>query len=300
MKRSYVWIFLVLMAVYIILAFSLPTDPQVLARYNIDQDRARLLNLTVVGPLSLIYFAALYGFVRVKEYAKSIQETKEGPHFNNVANGLAVLGFSLPINSIMSSMVSYTRHAHPELMAEISITRQYLTLVLAGIAIVLLDRGARGLLGTLKRIPKETLSNYKIILAVSLSSIYTWLLVTQSQDPAAELAHYLPIGILIATVAIPYVLIWYLGAGAAIRLYTYQINVKGVIYKRAVGLLAKGVAVIVLISVFLQFFYTIAGLLNRLNLSPLLAVIYFLIALYLIGYGLVARGAKTLKHMEEA
>jgi hypothetical protein len=49
----------------------------------------------------------------------------------------------------------------------------------------------------------------------------------------------------------------------------------------------------------LQFLTTITEQLNRLNLAPLLIVLYLLIAFYAVGYALVARGAKKLKKIED-
>ena len=63
MKKAYVAIFFVLLSTYIILAFTLPTDPQVLSKYGMSQTQSRLLSLTTVIPLALVYLAALYGFI---------------------------------------------------------------------------------------------------------------------------------------------------------------------------------------------------------------------------------------------
>lgn len=103
MKKPYILLFIALLVAYLILALTLPSDPQVLAKHELTQLSARFLNLTILIPISLVYLAALYGFIRVKDYAAKVRDTKEGPHFKDIANGLMLLAFSLPINSILCS-----------------------------------------------------------------------------------------------------------------------------------------------------------------------------------------------------
>ena len=299
MKQAYKWVFLVLLATYVTLAFTLPTNPETLQRLEVSQGQARLLNLTVVIPLSLVYLGALYGFMRIKDYAEKVKDSREGPHFETLARGLMVLAFSLPINSIVSSLTSYIRHAQPHMLSDISIIRQYLALALAFTAIALLARGAQGLFGTLKNASVNRQSFYAIIGPIVLACVYTWLILSQGAGTSDNQPYFMPDWVVITTIAIPYIYAWCIGSWAAVLLYKYHAKVKGVIYKRALDNLAKGIAGVILVSIFLQFLTTLSGLLNRLDLTPLLGVVYVLIALYALGYGLIAQGAKKLKQIEE-
>jgi hypothetical protein len=302
-KKTYVWAFLVLLAVYIVLAFTLPSDPQVLSKHGLTQLNARLLNLTVVVPIALIYLTALYGFIHVDNYATKIHDTKEGPHFKNLALGLMILVFSLPVTAILGSLRSYAGHELPNLLPTITIVRNYIALAFVLAAIYMIAKGVQGLYGTLKRRRannNQLVSFYGIIGPVLLASLYTWLIVAQGYETPGDGPYYLPEWVLITTIIVPYVFIWCVGIWAAVYLYRYQAAVKGVIYKRAINYLAKGIAVIILISILVQGLTSLAGVLNRLDLTPLLFIVYLLIGLYVVGYGLVARGAKKLKQIEEA
>lgn len=301
MKKAYIWIFLTLLAIYIALAFILPTNPQTLSRYDLSQLQARLLNLTIVLPLSLIYLSALYGFIHVDSYAKKIIKSKEGPHFKNLATGLMVLAFSLPVMSVLGSLRSYARHSLPDLAPSITIVRNYVVLAMVFVAILLIAKGAEGLSNTLKRrATNEQLSLYGIVGPVLLASVYTWLIIAQGHSTPGDEPYYLPDWLLIITFVVPYVFIWCVGIWAAIHLRRYQDGVNGIVYKRAINHLAMGIGVIILISIFLQSLTSLGGVVSRLDLTPLLMVVYFLIGLYVVGYGLVARGAKELKQIEEA
>ena len=301
-SRVFVWTFLALLATYVILAFILPTDPQTLSRYGLTQLSARLLNLSIVVPISLIYLSALYGFIHINNYANKVIGTKEGPHFKRLAEGIGVLVFSLPVTSIVGSLRSYARHVQPDLLPSISILRNYLVLVLVFVSILLIAKGAQGLYGSLKR-QKENMqqfSFYGVIGPVLLASIYTWLVIAQGYSTPDNEPYFLPDWLIVTTIIVPYVFVWCLGVRAAVHLLAYQVGVKGVVYKRAISNLAVGIAVIILISILIQFITSLSGVLSRLNLTPILVIVYLLIALYVVGYGLVARGAKKLKQIEEA
>jgi hypothetical protein len=302
-KRIVTWIFLILIAVYVIFAFVLPANPQTLAQHDISELQAKLLSLSIVIPISLIYLVAWYGFLRVDEYAKKIADTKEGPHFKTIALGLMVLAFNLPISSVIGSIRSYARHSAPELLAGATISRNYISMVLMVVAMVLIAKGIAGLYDTLKRrsTTHSTPPLYGLIGPILLASVYTYLIVVQSYSgDAATNPYILPAWVIIPTIAVPYVFAWCTGIWAARRLLAYQSEVKGIIYKRALDHIAKGLAVIILVSVLIQGLTSLAGVLNRLELTPLLTFIYFLLILYVVGFGLLARGANKLKLIEEA
>lgn len=301
-KRIETWIFLILLATYVTLGFVLPSNPETIARYDITQFQARLLNLSIVIPISLIYLTAWYGYLRVGEYAKKITGTKEGPHFRIMALGLMVLVLNLPITSVIGSIRSYARHAAPELLPFATISRNYISMILMVIAMVLIAKGVAGLYDTLKR--RNTLKSqppfYGLIGQILLAAIYVYLIVEQSYtSDTASNPYILPAWVIVPTIAVPYVFAWCTGIWAARRLLAYQLEVKGTVYRHALSYIAKGLAVIVLVSILIQGMTSLGGVLNRLELTPLLSFIYFLLVLYAIGFGLVARGAKKLKLIEE-
>lgn len=300
MKRVYIWTFALLMLCYILLSFTLPTDPQSLEKYQLTQNGARLLTLTFVAPLVIIYTAAFYGFMRFNDYAEKVRKTKEGPHFQKLAIGLMIFAFSLPIQSIIGSLFNYVKHSNEGLVPIITLFREYILLVFAFAAVFMIAKGAEGLFDTLRKSKKKTIpSNYALIGTIIIASVYSWLVATESSRAIAEPAHYLPVWLIILTLAIPYVFVWCIGIRAAWQLHQYQNGVNGIIYRRAFDYLSKGVGVIIALSIFLQLITTLSEQLNRLSLAPLLLVIYFLVALYAVGYGFVARGAKKLKQIEE-
>lgn len=300
MKNRYFWAFTLLILVYVGLAFGLPSDPEVLKRYEITQGQARLLNLTIIAPIVIVYFTALYGFLRFRSYAKSIENSKEGKPLKQISIGLAVLAFGLPIASIMGSLLNYIQLEHSQLITVATILRSYIALLFQVVAFSYIALGAQGLIQTLKRKPVWDRPVLTLLGPIILASIFTWLITSQPHEAASQATYHLPNWLVILTLAVPYVYIWCKGIQAAYKLNAYKDTVKGLLYKRAIGYLAKGIGAVIAVSILIQFITTLSAQLNRLDLGPLLLLLYILIILYALGYGLVARGAKKLKQIEEA
>lgn len=294
-----VWSFLALTALYVVLALALPTDPKVLEKYQIDQAQSRLLSLTIIVPIVLIYLTALYGFIRFKRYSASIHGTNEGRSFEWITYGLAVLVFSLPSLSVVSSLLTYISFRYPELLPSATITRNYLSLIFPLTAFTLLEKGARELYKTLRRAKDRADPFLNPVVIIILSVVFTWLITVRQQGASDERAYYLPTWLIITTLAIPFLYAWCKGIMTAYYLFIYKNRVKGSIYKTAISYLAMGLGTILFSSISIQALTTVSVRLNRLNLTPILLIVYVLVALYAVGYGLVAHGAKQLKKIEE-
>jgi len=297
-NEKYLWAFVALVGLYVGLYFALPTDPETLQRYNLSQTSVRLLGLTVVIPLLGVFFATLYGFLKFKDYASSIADTKEGRGFQYLSNGLMVLAFSLPTASIVSSVLNYIALSQPDLLPTATILKNYIALIFPLVTFILLARGAESLVRSVRG--NQQKRHYNGLLLIVLSCLFTWLITTRPHSNGAEVTYYLPNWLVITTLAIPYLYTWSQGIMTISNLRLYRASVGGKVYKRALGYLAQGVTGIVLLSIIGQAITTLSARLDRLSLTPVLIIVYILIILYALGYGLVARGAKQLKKIEEA
>lgn len=299
-NKPYTYLFLILVTLYLGMVVRLPSDPVALERYHITQSKAHLLGLTIAIPLTLVWLAALYGFLRFKSYADTVSETREGLPFRYLANGLMVLAFSLPITSIISSLLTYMAVHNRDLLPLATIMRNYLNLIFPLIAFTLLAKGADGLVKFLRPIKTLPYPRYSSLGLIIASSLYTFLIIGRPWGGAGgDMVYFLPTWVVVLTIAIPGLYIWHKGALAAYRLYIYKQKVKGVVYKNSFSDLLMGLGTIVVLSISLQIMLTLSERLNRLHLTPLLIIIYILVATYAVGYGLVARGAQQLKKIEE-
>lgn len=301
-KRNFIYIYSGLLLVYLLLALILPSDPEVLSKYSLTQTNARMLNLTIVLPITAIYLTALYGFLKFRDYTKTIIDTREGPFFRKISIGLMFLAFSLPINSIIGSTVNYAKFNNPDLYPGLSVTQNYLSLILALIGFSYVAWGAEGLYRTLKKDVFKSSKFYSIFSLLGpiiVASLYTLLITSQAEVHQSVDTYNLPIWLVVLTVAVPYVYVWCLGVKSVLHFYAYKQAVKGTLYKSAFSNLSKGFAVIISVSVLIQIIVTLSQRLNRLDLTPLLAVIYLLLILYAVGYIYIAYGSKKLNKIEE-
>lgn len=301
--RLLAYVFVALTLSYASMAMFLPPDPDTLTRYDLTLAQVRLLNLTVVLPLIAIWLMALYGYVRFKSYALLVKDSPEGGPLSRLADGLGILAFSLPITAVLGSVFNYLAVQNPDLLSLSVFVRNYSRLFFSVGAFLVIAWGAGSLLRTLKpeRPKNPYTSNYSVLAIILLSSLFTWLIIARPlpADVAAGTYHS-PNWVIILTLAVPYLFAWYLGAAACYRLYTYKNRVNGTLYKQVFGNLAVGIGIVVATSVIIQFILTISARLSRLDVTPVLLIVYLLLVLYAVGFGLVARSAKKFKKIEEA
>jgi hypothetical protein len=299
-NKVYLLSYIALTALYVSLSLGLASDPKILDRYNITQSHAHLINLAIVFPLLLVWAAALYGLLRLRSYSKTITNTPEGIPVSQLTTGLAVLAFSLPFLASYTSITNYTGWHRPDLLPTLTIVKNYLNLAFLAVAFFYIYKGAQGLAGTLKRKAAVQSTSWTLLGTIILTSLYIWLITTRTQGEAGDVSYYMPNWLIISTLAIPYIYMWCKGIQAATYIKTYQRKIKGKTYKHSLQNLANGIITIIIISTLIQFIATSAERLTRLKLTPLLGIVYILVALYAVGYGLVAKGAKKLKLIEEA
>ena len=301
MGRKYYWyIFIILIVAYVAAVFLVPTDPHTLQKYHVSESQAKLINASVVIPIIAIWCTAFYGFSRIKSYAVAVRHTPEGGPFNALAAGLMISVMGLPLTSVVSTILNRLAVLHPDLLPTVTIMRNYLGVILALLAFYLIGNGAEALTHLVKN--KRTSLGHQawVIAFVVCGCVFSWLIMAhRAGGNGQQSAYYLPDWLILTTIAIPYTYVWYRGAVAAYSIYFYQKNINGTLYKRALGSFSAGIAVVIGASIFIQVLTTFSERLNRLHLTPVLGIIYLLLVMWAIGYGLIAKGAKKLKTLED-
>ncbi len=304
--NKYYVLFLILAAIYLILTFAIPPDASVLTRYSLTANEARALSLTVVLPVIGIWFVAFYGFVQFQKYADVISDTKDGKHLMKLSRGLMYLAISLPITSILSTALNYIAATRQDLTAKTVIVTNYVTLLFFLVAFYAIYIGAAGLYATVK---KKT-APYSIgelligFVFVIFSTLYMYAALTSPirrvpNAAAAKATYYLSDPLLVVTILIPYLFVWFFGIGAAYYIQQYRLRVKGTIYRQSLGYLSSGLLAVIISLIVIRFLNSWASHLGSLSLKILLFVLYLLLLLIAVGYGLIAIGAKKLKKIEE-
>lgn len=298
---AYYLSFFFLIFLYIGLTFfTLPSD-MTLRHYHLTPAHYHELIIPIVIFIMIIWLASFYGSVKIKSYAALIRGSADGRAFNIIGNGLIVLTLSSPFMSDLTGIFNlFGRHndgIHPAL----TVINNYVGLVLMAAALLLIAFGAEKLsaLAVHKRQPWQ--EKVWVAIFIIFSSLYSYFLI--AQPPAASLGqrvYYLPHWLVLISIAIPYLYIWYRGFKGAAEIYAYQKNVRGKLYKSALTYLAIGIGLVVASSILTRVIATASTHLGNLTLNPILIIIYGLLIVMAAGFLLIAVGAKRLRQIEEA
>lgn len=293
------WIFIVLVIAYMAITIGVPPNPESLEKYNITATHARILNISFVLPLAATWMVAYYGYYCFRRYAERVRDSREGPAFRLIERGAMVLVYSLPVQGIISAVTNYIFINNPDLQPTLTILRNYLYMVLFTTAFILISRGCSSLLLTLKNVPYKPQPGFLTFTIVLLSGSFVSLLVNKTLG-SADSTYFLPTWLIVVTLGIPYLYAWSRGIQGLYDLRVYLSLVKGNVYRLALKAVVVGLGAVMALNIFIQLLVTASTKLNRLDLTPLLLIIYLLVFCYVIGFGLLARGSRKLTQIEEA
>jgi len=278
------------------LIFMLPPDPIVLQKYHLTLLSYRVVLLTIIIPYAAIWFAAFYGSNRLLSYAKSIQGTKDGKHVRDLALGATFLAFWLPVTALVNVTMAYWLRAAPNILGMTVVIRNYLNLLFPFVAFLLIAKGAHGLSKLAKQQPSQHIVKIQAACIIVIGVLYAYLV---TNTHTALTIYHLPILLVLLTLVVPYIFMWFIDIGAAYEVYLYHRKIAGSVYRQSWRMMAWGVAALIGTSVILQYLVTIPTQINRLSLNWLLIVLYVILALLSLGFVLIALGAKKLQKIEE-
>jgi hypothetical protein len=298
------YVFVAILATYIVLVLSLPVNKLVLKHYDISVTGLRFLELTYVLPLAAIWALAYYGYSKIHKYSLTIGKNKEGKQLNRIALGIGVLAFGSPINNIISSTLNSIGQAHIHLIPTFTIINNYLSVGVALASLILIGAGARGLADITKaRLSYRSIQIFSLIFIV-VASVFCYLVFHKlpnslSLGIVSKPNYYLPNWLLLFTLVIPYMFAWYTGGLAVLNVSAYNQKVKGLLYKASMLYVGIGIPLIIFSIILLQYLSFVAAKLATLKIVALLLIAYPLLIIISLGYICVAIGAKKLQKIEE-
>lgn len=305
MNKIFYGLFTVLTVIYLATVFIIRTDSATLAHYHVTDVQLHLLTLTLAIPVIAIWFAAAYGLVNIARYAVKIRKSPEGKGFVFLARGVTLLGLSLPIDSVISNLLSYGVSKGAISRATETIIDTHLSVLFPLVSFILIFIGSRHLMLTVKKaqVNRSHLVWTGIVLLV-ISVLYIVATLTNpsrmiATPPALAATYYMPDWLIITTIVLPYIIVWACGFYATLFLRSYQRHVGGKIYKKALGKLNIGFFVVILIYILLQFLTAAITSLYGWVLSAVLLLLFVLLIVIAVGFALIASGARGLAKLEE-
>jgi hypothetical protein len=293
----------ILVIIYVLLIVLLPANHTIMREHRLTAAEYHVLQLLIALPLTLIWFAAFYGYSKLEEYTLSIHKTAEAVGFTRLTQGCAWIAWSLPIHSIITLNIRVLSDAHPEIKPAAVIIGNYIDLLFPLIGFTLIGMASRHLFDR----TKMTLSAASIrgitILFVAGGVLYCYLIFRQFTGTgltAANNPYYLPVWLTVLSLVVPYLYAWFAGLLAVYELVTYGRHVRGVLYRQAMHLLVIGLFTMIIGSIAFQYTHSFQPTSDsHLALGPYLLFSLLFQIISGIGFVMIALGAQRLKKIEE-
>lgn len=293
---------LLLIVLNVVLIFTLPVSKAAMAASHLPGFEYRIINFATSLPSFLVWAAAFVGYAKLLEYAHSIRHTPEGSHFYKLVRGSAWLAWSLPVTKIISIILVSFSNIWPGFYDTAIVLSNYLGLILPLIAFTFIGSSVRGLANDAK-LRLSPASTNAIMLLFALAGVSYCYFVFRNFDMSSLTSshnpYFLPMWLMVVSIIIPYLYIWFVGLLAAFDLALYSNKIRGNLYKHALAFLAVGLVVVIVGSIALQYINTVQPRTGFLVLDWHLALILSFRVVQGIGFILIALGASKLKRIEE-
>ncbi len=299
-KRLYYYLSLsIISIVYIAVTLAAPLTAN---RFNLTPNKTHLLQLTLLLPIVLIWWIAAYGAERFKLYTNHIKQHKDGRAFDKISTGLVILVASIILNGLFSVLRGWADK--DGWLAAYTNLANHVAVIGPLIAYSFMYAGS----ADLKKQVRKKRPNSKDLLVVALlmlaiAAIYLKFLLSYkylstTPDPARYSSYYMSSTLVALTIALPYILGWFLGIKAAFNIIEYRRAVKGVVYKSMLLKLVIGILAVIGFYFIVQLLTLFSTFIARAGLGSILLVVYLLIISYSIGFLYIAAGAKQLSKID--
>lgn len=298
-ERIY-FLFFIAASIYLILTFMAPLAPN---RFGLDTAKTHLLQATIVLPVVAVWLTAVFGAERFRSYSNTIKKHRDGQAFNKIAVGVALLVISFIGNGTFGALRAWARR--DGWIEGFTITANYLSAFLPLLAFGLMYIGSVELRRLIKKKTSDRLSNTILMLVLGavavlhISTLMNYEYRNSTPDPATYNSFYLSDNLILLTLALPHLIAWGMGMKAAVNIWKYQQQVKGVIYRFALFRLALGTLLVTGFSVTLQMLIAFSTYFSSASLASILVVLYVIILFYAAGFLVIASGAKRLTAIEK-
>jgi|GEM_PF-4376095 len=306
MQRRYLLSLVGLSLIFAIATYLTPASGALLHKYHLTVVQLRIIDTLVILPLVAIWATAFYGASIFESYALSIKRHKDGAALRTISYGVSILAAGTVVTSVVAALFGYYSGSHLSFVRPQVIISNYLTMLITAAAFGFMYAGAARLAGlTGKKFHPSGDATYNGF-CIALIVLYTYLFLNRL--PAARhipltatshSAYFIPTGLIVITLLIPYLISWYVGALAVRLLWFYQKNIGGKLYTHDVGFLSLGIGVVIAGSIITQILTVLTGQLQNLSTAAVIALIYCFLMIIAAGYIPIAVGVKKLAALEK-
>ena len=300
--RPAIVVFGALVVTYAVLSFILPASSITKAMYGLSDTEYSYILFLIRIPILITWCLAFYGYRRLREYAREIAETTEGKDFSHLSTGVGWIAWGYAVPAVIRTILYALANEHPSFLSSALIITNYMYVLVSVVAFTYISSGAHHLAGSANmhlsirqmRIAIGGLAALGILFCVFVASNLVMTSITNAYN-----AYYLPNWAIWSTIVLPYIFAWASGLFAAMEIMVLARRTKGIIYRRALFLLAAGIVLMIVSLSAAQYFRTIVPRTGHLTIGLSLIATYVIYCVGGVGSLLLAWGAKRLKRIEE-
>lgn len=268
----------------------------VLSQYHVSAAALRIIDVTIIVLLAVIWYIGFYGYAKLRSYTQIIQTDKDGKQVTKLTTGIFILVMWLPISMVVAAVLNYFSLRHTGLLAAATIIDNYLSLLLPLAAFIFIGLGAHGLRIMVRQYISFYIINALALLVFYIGAVYQHLVIVTANRNAV---YHLPFWLIMLTIIVPYIFMWFIGLAAAYSIYCYSKKVKGIVYKKSWNFVGIGIGWLILTSMGLQYLTSLVAHLAHLSIYWTLAIVYSILIIVSLGFVLIAIGANGLRAIEE-
>lgn len=306
MQRKYLLSLIGLSLIFAAATYLTPASSELLHKYHLTAAQLRILDTFIILPLVAIWGIAFYGASVFESYALSIRRHKDGAALRTISHGVSILAVGTAATNVLSALFGYYSSQHLNFVRPQVIIGNYLTILITATAFYFMYVGAVRLAGlTGKKFHPSGHAAYNGF-CIAVAVLYTYLFLNRLPSArnipltaTSHAAYFMPAGIVILTLLIPYLISWYIGSLAVSLLWFYQKNIGGKLYTHDLGFLSLGIGIVIAGSILTQILTVLTGQLQNLSTAAVIAVIYCFLIIIAAGYIPIAVGVKKLAALEK-
>jgi hypothetical protein len=306
MQRKYLLSLIGLSLIFAAATYLTPASGALLHKYHITAAQLRVLDTFVILPLIAIWATAFYGASVFENYALSIRRHKDGAALRTISYGVSILAAGTAATNVLSAVFGYYSSRHLGFVRPQVVIGNYLTILITAAAFYCMYTGAAQLAGLTGRKFHPSGQAVYNSLCIALTVLYTYLFLNRLPSArhvpltaTGHAAYFMPTGVVIVTLLIPYLVSWYIGSLAVRLLWFYQKNIGGKLYAHDIGFLSLGIGIVIAGSILTQFLTVLTGQLQNLSTAAVIALIYCFLVIIAAGYIPIAVGVKKLAALEK-
>lgn len=294
--------YLFLVVLNTLLIFVLPASKATMAAYNLSGFEYKIIYFAISLPSFIVWLAAFIGYAKLLEYASTLNETPEGKRFYKLARGGAWLAWSLPLSKTAALLLSAIDNHWSGFHQTAIIIGAYIGLLLPLVAFMLIGSAAKGLVNDAKLKLSSAVTKF-IVLAFIVAGLSYCLFVFSHLDLSSpgnsNNSYYLPVWLMLISVIIPYLYMWFIGLLAAFDLALFAAKVRGHLYKRALQYLVAGLVTVLIGSIAIQYIGNVQPRTGHIIINAQLAITLIFRIVQGLGFVLITAGAVRLKKIED-